>query len=170
MDLKCTQFYDKVTTDTSHLLRRNLRNTPSTYYTSLLYTIPTVPYNTLHQRIWPKHHFGENPTQRGWFRSRVKQRGPSSPIQAQMRTSQRPSVLRKEDASISHKHMPTLSHMYIHNSPYDGRVHVTRSIKTPHTPSLHVWSPGTLCCTAQECWSVRSELTEDQLNNNPNIL
>jgi len=51
MDLKGTQFYDRITIDTSyplhHILHtapthRNIRNTPSTYYTGILDTIQTT--------------------------------------------------------------------------------------------------------------------------------
>ena len=62
----------------------------------------------------------------------------------------------------------TLSHRYTQNSPHNGRVPVTLFIEThTHTPSLYGWSlgsPGALCCLPQESWSVRSELTGEQLN------
>ena len=56
MDLKDAQLYDRIDSDPSHPLRltllhtapthRNLRNNPSTYYTSILDTIPAAPNGT----------------------------------------------------------------------------------------------------------------------------
>ena len=66
-----------------------------------------------------------------------------------MRTSQRPSVLQKEDTYRSHRHMRTLSHRYTHNSLHNERVPVTRTIKT-HTLSLYtddLWDHPKPCVT-----------------------
>ena len=60
MDLISAKFYDRDTIDTSHplhhtlLTHRNIRNTPSTDYTSILNTIPTAPSgisNSIHNTL-----------------------------------------------------------------------------------------------------------------------
>ena len=76
MDLKGAQFYDRIKADTSYPLHQNIKNTPSTYYTSILDTIPTarngtsnsthmhntLATNTFHQQTKSKQRLGDKPS------------------------------------------------------------------------------------------------------------
>ena len=88
--------------------------------------------------------------------------GEPSSNQVEMWTPQRPHVLLKEVRPWNLWRMPTLCHKHTHYPPHNGRVPVTRAIKTlTHTTTLDrrpLGPPGALCCLHQ-CWSARSELS-----------